>query len=385
MDGRFDYRALEARAKVLQDKIVELTSKEMDATERDLYNSLMGEMHALEQTAGEMKDAEIAELREIVARGNVVGEAGKDPEDKAVAEFKAYLKSGQVGEIMNTSLSTTDANGGYLVPEPTHAPLIEKIRLNDPVFGRAELFQMTGDTTLVLPYKSAHGVVTTAAEAGARSEQTEPTFTAPTLVCYDYYSDQRATQTFLDSVTGAEDMLMRWMYEDMQEQAGADAVSGDGSTKIEGLFHGTAKYTTQFSGSATTVLNTSPAKLYWALPVKFRSNAAWIMASATLAVLEGFALPSNANIPLVTQQNDVWYMYGKPILESDSAPALGAGLYAIGFGDIRAGYAVGVHRNTTILRDPYTATPKVRFYSLSRMGGTPWDYQAIQIMRCATS
>ena len=53
----FDYRALEARAKVLQDKVQELTSKEMNLSEHDEYIGLMAEIHSLEDTAGQMKDA----------------------------------------------------------------------------------------------------------------------------------------------------------------------------------------------------------------------------------------------------------------------------------------------------------------------------------------
>ena len=50
------------------------------------------------------------------------------------------------------------------------------------------------------------------------------------------------------------------------------------------------------------------------------------------------------------------------------------------FGDIAKGYAVAIHRNTTILRDPYTATPKVRFYANMRVGGRPWDKDAVVLL-----
>jgi HK97 family phage major capsid protein len=104
-----------------------------------------------------------------------------------------------------------------------------------------------------------------------------------------------------------------------------------------------------------------------------------------LATFVGFANPSNANLPLaVVDSNNTWSMYGKEVLESDSAPALGAGLYSVGFGDIKQAYAVGIHRQTSILRDPYTCPPYIRFYSLARLGGTAWNYQAFQLMRCAT-
>ena len=376
----FDYRQFEEDAKHLQACVTDLTTKEdPTAAERDEVMSLMGQIHGLEDAAGKLREAEVEELRAVVARGTAVGEVTPSAEEAQRTAFHAYLKT---GEIRDASMSTTDGNGGYLVPEPEHAALIELVRKNDPIFGNATHFPMTGDTTLLLPYKSAHGVVANATEAGPRSEQNAPTVTSPALVCYDYYSDQRATQQYLDSVAGAEDQLMGWMYEDIMEQAGADAVSGNGSTKIKGIFAETAAYgATNYSTSAGAILNSNFITLYFLLPVKYRSKAKWIMAPTTLATATAFALPSNANLPLCTQQGDTWYIYGKPVLESDSAPAIGAANFPIAFADIASAYAVGTHRNTTILRDPYTAPPKIRFYSLARLGGCAWDYQACKLLK----
>jgi HK97 family phage major capsid protein len=384
----FDYRKFEEDAKHLQARVTDLTAKQ-DRTdsENDEIISLMGQTHALEAAAGQVKDAELAELREIVAKGTQVGEGAPTEAEAEVKAFKNYLRTGDAsGLIKDASMSTTDGNGGYLVPEPKHAEMIELIRKNDVIFGNATVFPMTGDTTLLLPYKSAHGVVANATETGARSEQNAPTITSPTLVCYDYYSDQRATQQFLDSVTSAEDMLMTWMYEDIQEQAGADAVAGNGSTKIKGLFAETSAYSHTPTTHDDAFLNTNFLTLYFALPVKYRSNAKWIMSSASLAATAVFADPASANIKLAQQnQAGEWLIYGKPVLESDSAPAAGAGTFPIAFADIKAAYAVGIHRNTTILRDPYTSPPKIRFYSLARMGGCAWDYQACELLCCEAS
>ena len=380
-----DYKHIEGRAKELETQILALAEK-ADATDadRDRVMSLTGEMHALEDVAAEIRDKEIEELRAQVAAGQSKSLGGTQ-EDAVKRAYLDYLRTGQ---IMDASLSTTDANGGYIVPEPVHAELIEKVRKEDPVFGRATLFRMTGDTVMTLPYKSAHGVVTNATETGARSEQNAPTFTAPTLTCYDYYTDQRATQQVLDSVEGIEDMLLGWIYEDVQEQAGADAVSGNGSTKIEGLFAGTSKYTTKLSGSAGALVNTNFLPVLFALPVKFRKNSVWLMNGTTLATVAAFAYPSTSAInPLATQNESTgeWMILGKPVLETDSAPAIGASNYPVALADIQRAYAVGIHRNTSVLRDPYTATPYVRFYGLARMGGCAWDYQAAILLKSNNS
>lgn len=374
----FDYRELQAKAEYRQQQIETILAKaEVTESDRDMVQSLMGEIKAFEEAAGELRDAEVKELREIVARGTTPG-GSSDPHAQDKADFKAYLRT---GEFKNASMSTTDANGGYIVPEPAHATLVEKVRLANPILGMATHFPMTGDTVLQLPYKSAHGVVTNAVEAGARSEQNAPTFTSPSLTCYDYYTDQRATQQYLDSVSGSEDQLMGWIYEDIFEQAEVDAVSGTGVTKIKGLFACTSEFTTALSGTANALNNTCFLARYFALPIKYRRNAAWFMSSATLGVTAAYADPASANIKLATLQGDDWYIYGKKVVECDSAPAIGNGAFPVAFGDVKAGFAVGTHRNVSVLRDPYTATPKIRFYGLARLGGCAWDYQAVQLIK----
>jgi len=377
------YKELEERTLVLEAEAQAIAAKtEKTVEDRERFDCLMGEIRAYERIAGELKDREIEELRAAVARP-VVGSEPASRDEAAVASFRAFLKT---GTPMDASLTTTDANGGYIVPEPVHAQLIELVRKSDPIFGRATQFDMRGDTTMVLPYKSAHGAVTNAVEAGARSEQNAPTFEGPTLTCYDYYTDQRATQTVLDSVAGMEDMLLGWIFEDIQEQAGADAVSGSGTTKIKGLFSETSAYTVKTSGSNDVLVNTQFLTTYFALNAKYRKNAVWLMSGATLATVAAMSYPISSNVdPLAIQGADgVWRILGKEVVETDSAPAIGDGAYPVAFADIASAYAVGIHRNTTILRDPYTAVPYVRFYGLARMGGCAWDKQAAILMKSDT-
>lgn len=376
----YDYRALDERAKGIQAKIEELTSKPEGADgDRDVIMALHGELNAIEQVAAEMKDAELAELRAIIEHTRTDATPGVD---KDVADFMAFLKT---GEIRNASLSYTDANGGYIVPEPKHAELIEKVRLSNPVFGNATVFDMTGgDVVMQLPYKATHGAVANQTEAGARSEQNAPTFESPSLTCYDYYTDQRATQQVLDSVSGMEDMLMGWIYEDIMEQAEGDAVNGSGS-KIQGLFGYTSTYDTKLSGSSGALNNTAFHTAYFALNSKYRGGAAWLMNSATLAIAAAYQYP-NTTMPLATQGADGnWSILGKPVLETDNAPAIGASAYPVAFANIKNAYAVGIHRNTSVLRDPFTATPKVRFYGLARLGGCAWDKQACVLLKSNNS
>lgn len=375
-----DYRAMDRQAEELRAAGATLAAKgELAPEERDTLMKITGQLEQLDKLRVEARDAEIAEARAIAEHGKAV--AGDTAEDRSVAAYRDFIKSGTVDRA--ALVAGTDANGGYVVPEPTHAPLIEKYRKVSPLLADVQLFPMNGDTSMYLPRKDTHGVVANATETGARSEQTEPTFTNGTLQAFDYYTDQRASQQFLDSVSGAEDMVMNWIYEDLAEQFAADVANGAGagSQKAAGLFAASSTYTTKLSGAAAALANTAFLTVFFSLPQKYRTAAKWYMSPATLAAALNFAMPNLNNTPLVENRNGSFYILGKPVVEVDDAPAIGAAAFPVAFGDLGKGYAAGIHRQASILRDPYTAVPNVRFYGLARMGGTPWDKDAVILMK----
>lgn len=295
--------------------------------------------------------------------------------------FRSYLKTGVEDRAI---LAGTDANGGFIVPEPVHAPLIEKFRKVSPLLADVTVFNMTGDTTLYLPRKDSHGAVANATETGARSNQTEPTFTNASLQAFDYYTDQRVTQQFLDSVDGAENQVTEWIYGDFAEkfQSHIAAGAGTGSQQPAGLFLASSTYSTQLSGSAGALTNTSFLTTFFSLPQKYRAAAKWYLSPATLSSIIGFAYPNLNNTPLVqTTANGTFTILGKPVVEVDDAPTIGAANFPVAFGDLAQGYAVGIHKTASILRDPYTAAPYVRFYGVGRMGGTPWNKDAVVLLK----
>lgn len=376
-----DYRVMDRQAEELRAAGAELAAKgeTLVAEDRDKLMKITGQLEELDRMRVEARDAEIAETRAIAESGRVLGETAEA--EKASAAFRSYLKTGS--EDRAALIAGTDANGGYVVPEPVHANLIEKFRKVSPLLEETTVFQMTGDTTLYLPRKDTAGAVANATETGARSEQTEPTFTNGSLQAFDLYTDQRASQQFLDSVDGAENMITEWIYGDFAEkfQAQLATGSGAGSQQAAGIFNASSTYTNKLSGSAAALTNTSFLDTFFALPQKFRANAKWYLSPATLASVIGFAYPNLNNTPLVENRNGSFYILGKPVVEVDDAPAIGASNFPVAFGDLRQGYATGIHKAVSILRDPYTAAPNVRFYGLGRMGGTPWNKDAVVLLK----
>ena len=59
--------------------------------------------------------------------------------------------------------------------------------------------------------------------------------------------------------------------------------------------------------------------------------------------------------------------------------------YAIAFGDFARGYLVVDRVGIRVLRDPYSAKPYVLFYTTKRVGGGVQNFEAIKLMKFATS
>ena len=374
-----DYRAIDRKAEELRAAGAELAAMpELVAEDRDKLMKITGQIEELDRMRIEARDAENEELRSI-ADGKRIGETAEA--DKSSAAFRSFIKTGYEDRAV---LAMTDANGGYVVPEPVHAPLIEKFRKVSPLLQDVTVFNMTGDTTMYLPRKDTHGAIANATETGSRTEQTEPTFANSSLQAFDIYTDQRYSQQFLDSVVGAEDMALEWIYQDFAEKFNGQIAqgAGTGSQQAAGLFLASSTYSTQLSGSAAALTNTSILQTFFSLPQKFRPTAKWYLSPATLSSLMQFAYPNLNNTPLVqVKPQGGFTILGKDVVEVDDAPAIGASNYPVAFGDLSQAYAVGIHKNASILRDPYTAAPNVRFYGLSRMGGTPWNKDALVLLK----
>lgn len=375
-----DYRAMDKQAEELRAKGAELAAKgELVAEERDTLMKITGKLEELDRLRVEARDAELAETRAIAEGGRVVGETAQA--DKVSSAFRSYIKTG--AEDRATLIAGTDANGGFIVPEPMHAPLIEKFRKVSPLLQDVTVFNMSGDTTMYLPRKDTHGTTANATESGARSQQTEPTFTNASLQAFDLYTDQRASQQFLDSVDGAETWITESIYGDVAEKFQSQLATGTGTSNQQaaGIYAATSTYSVVNSTAAASLTGQTFLNAFFTLPQKFRPNAKWYLSPATLSSVIGLAYPNLNNTPLVENRNGVFYILGKQVVEVDDAPAIGATNYPVAFGDLAQGYAAGIHKNVSILRDPYTAAPNVRFYGLARMGGTPWNKDAVLLIK----
>ena len=70
-------------------------------------------------------------------------------------------------------------------------------------------------------------------------------------------------------------------------------------------------------------------------------------------------------------------------IEAEDMPAIATGANAIGFGDFKSAYTIVDRAGISVLRDPYTAKPYVKFYTTKRVGGGLTNGEAVKWLNFA--
>jgi HK97 family phage major capsid protein len=95
--------------------------------------------------------------------------------------------------------------------------------------------------------------------------------------------------------------------------------------------------------------------------------------------LWGMTAPSNL------MAGAVGTLLGYPVATDDFMPDVGSNAYPIAFADFNKAYYVIDRKGMSILRDPFTAVPYVKFVARRRVGGGIANFEAIKLLKIATS
>ena len=385
-----EYREIEKKVTDIRDemqRVLALSDDELPAADRrDRVMKMTGQVEELEAKARELRDHEIEELRKAVEGGSAVG----GDASAGTEQMDAYCAWLTRGEVRAAALTTSpDSQGGYLMPFPLRAALVDKVRDVNPIFAAATVFNLSdpGTFKVELPRKTAVTNGGWVGETDARPATNAPTFGSQTLECFGWYANPEVTQKSLDAIEGAEQLVLDDIADTWAEVTGEAYAIGDGDEKPSGVFAATSFYTAKISSTSNSLDAAQFLTTYFALPAKYLPTAAWWMKPATLATIAALAWPNLSDTPLVkfNENTGEATILGKKVMLTDDAPAIGDGLYPALFGDMRRGYAVGTHSQVTTLRDPYTNKPYVGFYTTGYSGGCPWDPQAILLMKSDNS
>jgi HK97 family phage major capsid protein len=338
-----------------------------------------------------------------------LGGGGKVTDPAAAAHSKAFdgffRKGADAGlhdlEVKAGLRTSSDPDGGYLVPEEMETT-VDRIAGTVSVMRQLATVMPIGTST----YKKLVGLGGAGAgwvgEAQARPETSTPTLAELAFNVMEIYANPAATQTMLDD---ARVDIAVWLGNEVSitfaEQEGSAFIGGDGTLKPRGVLAydtvANASYTwgklgytaSGVAGALTDGSNNGTDKLidlYYSLKAPYRNGASFLMSDQVMGTVRKFKdgdgnyiwAPPTAAAEMAT-------VLGKPVYNDDNMPAVGANAFPIAFGNFKRGYLIVDRFGIRVLRDPYTNKPWVHFYTTKRVGGGVSNFEAIKLMKVATS
>jgi HK97 family phage major capsid protein len=376
----------------------------LDQLERRAADAVTGDkVERLNQSVDEQKRA----LDEMVLASQRPLLGGSHPQTGDTREhksaFERYVRKGDSGGLdrfeVKALSSQSDPDGGYLVPRETENAIDRVLAKASPMRTIATVRQI-GAASFRKPVTTTGADYGWVGESTSRSETNAPSISVVEFPTMELYAMPSATQSLLDDAfINVEQWLAGEVQTTFAEQEGAAFVSGDGINRPRGFLTYTVVADASWawnkigyiaSGAAGAFASSNPSDalidLAYAPRQGYRANGTWVMNRKTEAAVRKLK---------DGQGNYIWQpgtapgqpatLLGYPVSEAEDMPDIAANSYSIAFGDFGRGYLIVDRVGVRVLRDPYSAKPFVLFYTTKRVGGGVQNFEAIKLMKFATS
>lgn len=329
----------------------------------------------------------------------------KADDERQVKAFDSYIRLGDrmpgVAEELKSAYVGSDPAGGYKVPPDMSGRIIQKVWETTPMRQIASVVTITTDA-LEGPIDRDEVTCGWVAERGTRSETNTPTIGEYRIPVFEIYAMPAATQKFLDDVSSAATWLEGKVSDKLARTQNAAFVTGNGVGKPRGFTTYTTAATADSSrtwgqiehiasGASGAFAASNPADYLFsvegALNPVYRNGASWMMPRAAVTAIRKFKATSTTDYLWQPglQAGQPARLIGYPIIQSEDMPALAADSLSVAFGNFSAAYTIVDRAGLSVLRDPFTSKPYVLFYTTARTGGAVVNFDAIKLMKFASS
>jgi HK97 family phage major capsid protein len=272
-------------------------------------------------------------------------------------------RSANLSREQRAMTTVTGSTGGYMIPE-IFANMLDKYAADDSsVRSLATVVNWRGDGAF--PVVSGFGTSYLVGEGDAVTT-TVPTLGQKTVSGFQImYNVDVPIKLINNSAFNLEQELMEWWAISNNNLEEGYFANGVGTTTPIGLTAAGVAGTDTASNSAIAAADI--VNWYYDLAQKYRRNASWIFADATIARIRKITNAVTTSGAL----NFVWLpglggtpdtLMGRPISASAGMPAFAAGASVGVFGDISK-YKIVQFGSPIMIRDPYTVATygQVRF------------------------
>jgi len=332
------------------------------------------------------------------------GFKGLDQKDedakKYETKFWEWVKTGKEPPEMKTTyypITTTPAEGGYLIPQKLFGKIVEKLVEYSPIRQYAFVNTVAGDIDVV---KEGSGVVVEwPGETGTRNPSTtenEHLLGTQKIVQHPQTALVLVSRKMLaqDTIVNLEDFISGLVARYVAKSEGTKFILGDGNACPTGLLHSTL-LTRVTLGTHDTPTFDDVKKVYYSVPSYARSRGVWCTNDAWMLFLS--KIKSAVTTGATPVENIKWNSYafgdvigpepntilGRPVISCpDMTSAISSGSEDLMiFGDLQ-GYWITDNPYVVVQRlgELYAASGKVGFLFEFLKGGYPVDPQGLRVL-----
>ncbi|MEE1779459.1 phage major capsid protein [[Kitasatospora] papulosa] len=334
------------QAKALLDT-AEGEKRDLTAEEEQTYQRLNADIDAIDARAKDMveaeqrtKDADEA-FRALLAKPQTQERKGPESDSElrrwARGEMRGFDVAAPSGVSFRDLVKGTTTAGGNTVPVTFYGQLMAHlIEVSGLMMAGPTVLNTASGETIEMPVTTAHSTATLTPEATALTES-DPAFAKRSLGAYKYgVLLQISSELLSDTGVDLEGYLSMQAGRALGNAFGADAVTGNGSSKPTGVMTTATTGKTGATGAAGAFTADDLIDLYYSVisPYRNSTSCGWLMRDATLGAarklkdLQGQYLwqPS-------IQEGAPDTLLGKPVHTDPNVTAVALSAKSVAFGD----------------------------------------------------
>ena len=298
---------------------------------------------------------------------------------------------------MNTG---SDPDGGYLVIAEMDRAIDRIAPTVSPMYRIANVVTI-GTKKYEKLVKKTGMAMRRVAEGGTGGETTEPGYAKISIEVHTAEVEPWVhNETLEDAFIDLEADLADEAGIGFAEGAGSEFITGNGVGKARGIAAysnvanasyawGSVGYIV--SGKSAAFASVAPADklvdLQHALKAQYRPGAVWMMNDATLGTVR--QMKDGSGSYYLWQPDPLGAfggrLLGHPVEVDDNFAAVAAGSYSLAFINPKRAYTIVNRAGTTLIRDNITAKGTTKFNFRRRFGGGITHFEAVKLMKFATS
>lgn len=336
------------------------------------------------------------ELEHSTKRKPVEFNAEKLAEYKAAFQslMRANFDKDMISDQERKTLSEgVDSAGGYYVYPDLSGRIVSKVYETSPMRAYASV-QVIGTDALEGYYDNDEVGFGWVSELESRPATSTPATGKWRIPVHEMYAMPDASQTILDdAMIDLEAWLDGKIADKFSRAENTAFVSGDGVDRPRGfldypdgtdLTNSIERVTTGVNGGFAAAPSGGDALIdaLTKLKAPYKANATWFMNRVTLGMVRKLKDSDGAYLwsPGIAAGQPA-SLLGYPVAGFEDMPnGTTTGALGIAVGDMRAAYQIVDRIGIRMLRDPYTAKPKILFYATKRTGGDMINGEALKLI-----